>query len=172
MVSIILRLVQSVLRFFGYARESTNKVETMSKLSKYFTLKEATYLPKWNTCHIPSTEELENIKKLALVMDKVREFLGTPCNVHVWIRPTALNNPESEHNGKNYNELVKGAKKSAHIEGIAVDCDFEGMTCDEARAKLEPKLEEFGLRMEKNSGSSWIHLDLREVNGGRRYFIP
>jgi hypothetical protein len=122
--------------------------------------------------HIPSEEEKKNILLHAKNMDTVREFLGAPLRVHCWIRPI-LNCPQSEHNGQDYNALVGGGKISAHKIGLAVDYDAIGLNCDDVRAKLESKLEEFGLRMEINPGSGWVHNDSQQpLPGHKRYFNP
>lgn len=143
------------------------------KISKYFTLNEATYLPKWKTNHILSNEELSDIKHLAAIMDKVRELIGKPCSVHVWMRPESLNNPQSEHHGESYNKLVGGAPKSMHRFGRAVDCHFEGISCADAKKIILPKLAELGLRMEDNGeNAQWIHLDTRNPGPGGRFFKP
>lgn len=143
-----------------------------SKISKYFTVKEALWLPSWQVMHIPSDEEKANILAHAEKMDLVREFLGAPMHVHCWIRPV-LNNPQSSYHGQDYNQLVHGAKGSVHISGSAVDYDAAGLVCDDVRAKLEPKLEEFGLRMERMPGSNWVHNDSKEVLPGHdRFFNP
>lgn len=140
-------------------------------ISKHFTVKEALWLPQWGVLHIPSDQEKENILAHAKNMDHVRDFLGCALTVHCWIRPV-LNNPSSPHHGEDYNALVGGAPKSGHKIGSATDYDPAGMTCDEARAKLEPKLEEFNLRMERRPGSLWVHNDSGVVPpGGHRFFL-
>lgn len=130
-----------------------------AKISKYFTVGEALYIPQWKCYHIPSEAEKATITNHAANMDKVREILGVSCIVHCWIRPSALNCPTSPHHGEDYNALCKGAKASRHIFGDATDYHPVGMTCDEARAKLEPKLEELKMRMEKAPGTNWVHND-------------
>jgi len=143
-----------------------------SMISKHFSVKEALWLPSWQVLHIPSEDEKANILKQAAKMDLIREFLGVPINIHCWIRPV-LNNPASEHNGQDYNALVKGAKNSAHKIGLATDYDAKGLNCDDVRAKLEPKLDEWELRMEKMPGGNWVHNDCAPLApGGHRYFIP
>lgn len=139
------------------------------KISKYFTVGEALYLPQWKCYHIPSEAEKEAILRHAKNMDRAREELGVPCVVHCWIRPKALNCPSSPHHGEDYNALCKGAKASRHIFGDATDYHPVGMSCDDARAKLEPKLEEFDMRMEKLPGSNWVHNDSGPVISNR-YF--
>ena len=47
-----------------------------TKISKYFTVHEATYLPSWKIYHTPSEAEKTEIVKLAQVMDIIRERIG------------------------------------------------------------------------------------------------
>jgi hypothetical protein len=141
------------------------------KIGKFFTVKDALWLPSWKVLHSPSESEKAEILKMAAAMDAVREFLQLPISVHVWIRPSSVNAPGTPHHGKDYNAFVKGAKSSAHKFGRAVDWSCKGLTCDEVRAKLEPKLEEFGLRMEDLPGSTWVHLDNMPVKA-KRFFKP
>lgn len=148
---------------------SINWSNPKDKISKYFTVGEALYLPQWKCYHLPSEEEKDTILRHAQNMDKVRQELGVPCVVHCWIRPSSLNCPDSPHHGEDYNALVKGAKESRHIKGDATDYHPVGLSCDEARAKLESKLEEFGMRMEKAPGTNWVHNDSGPVVSNR-YF--
>jgi hypothetical protein len=144
-----------------------------SKISKYFTVGEATYLPSRKIYHIPSLSEIDNITKIAIIMDKIRELLGKPIKVHVWIRPSKVNCPSSPFNGEDYNAKVKGAPKSTHITGEAVDWSCPGMSCDDVRTKLISCLDELGVRMEDLPGSSWVHIDIRKPGpSGHRFFIP
>jgi hypothetical protein len=139
-------------------------------VSKHFTVKETCWLPSWKVMHIPSEIEKQNILKQAAKMDLIRDFLNVPINIHCWIRPI-LNNPESEHNGEDYNALVKGAKNSAHKIGLATDYDASGLNCDDVRSRLEGKLEEWQIRMEKMPGGNWVHNDCAPVIA-YRYFNP
>lgn len=140
-----------------------------SKISKYFTVGEALYIPQWKCYHIPSEEEKANILRHAQNMDKAHDALGAACVVHCWIRPKVLNCPTSPNHGGDYNALCGGAKASRHIFGDATDYHSVGMSCDDARARLEPRLEEFGMRMEKAPGTNWVHNDSGPVIS-TRYF--
>lgn len=148
-----------------------NWLDPKAKISKYFTVKEALWLPSWQVMHTPSDTEKDNIVKMAQAMDLVRDFIDSPISIHVWIRPSTVNAPGSAHDQQDYNAFIKGAKSSSHRLGRAVDWSCKGQDCDDVRAKLEPKLEEFGLRMEKLLGSSWVHLDNMPVISNR-YFKP
>jgi hypothetical protein len=162
-----------------------------AKISKYFTVKEALYLPSWNIYHTPTEAEKNNILKTAKAMDRAREFLGMGITVTVWIRPSKVNCPEFDPktvvvsdkdprraaklkalNNLDYNAFVGGAKSSAHITGDAVDWVTK-ITADKARELLKPKLEEFELCMENLPGSNWVHTDTRPPRTSTgRFFKP
>lgn len=135
-------------------------------ISKYFTWKEAIFLPRWN--RMASDEELtpevrNNLTVLFTKLDKVREHFGKPIKIHVAFRPKA------------YNALIGGARNSAHLYGLAVDFSIQGVDCDAARQSIlgAGLLESLNMRMECLPGSNWVHLDIREVpHGGNRYFKP
>ncbi len=101
----------------------------------------------------------------------VRKYFNKPVIIHCWIRPKVVNCVTSPHNGQDYNKLVGGATHSWHCVGKAVDFHVDGFGCDEVRAALVSKLEQWGLRMEKNVGSNWVHLDIGIVTT-TRYFKP
>lgn len=148
------------------------------KVSRYFTVNEAIYLPRWGRLATADDGLNDDVKQalfkfLNEVMDPVRELLGKPIKVHVCYRP------------KKYNEEVKGATESAHmarndakfglIAAIDFSCDLSpgpiGQDCDAAKKILKPKLEELGARMEDNGqGASWVHLDNRAPGPSGRYF--
>ena len=146
-----------------------------SKISKHFTVHEATYLPSWRIYHTPSEEEKKEIVKLAKIMDVLRERIGKACNVHVWIRPKKVNAKDSDRDGQDYNVFIGStSKKSAHIFGKGIDFHFSGFAgpegCAEIREKIMPWLEELDIRMEDIQGG-WIHIDTHPV-GYKRFFKP
>ena len=160
-----------------------NWTNLLDKISQYFQVREAIYLPKWGRLANP-TDGFTEDSQIALIalfqtMDKVYELLGVPIIVHC-----AFRSPK-------YNVLVNGADGSAHIARLSlVDgkkyyiaaCDWhpvypdmnESQCCDHARPILEPHLESLGLRLENNpKGSPWIHTDSRPIpKGGSRIFKP
>lgn len=143
-----------------------------AQVTAHFTVRECCYLPSWSVLHQPSNAEQANLTQVCELMEKVREFLGTPINVHCMIRPQAVNAPGDPHDGQDYNAAVGGASHSAHAIGLACDFDAEGLDCDDVRARLLPELEGWGCRMEQRSGSgNWVHVDLAPVTG-HRYFKP
>lgn len=133
--------------------------------SKYFTWKEALWLPRWNraaTTEDGLTDEIvASLIHTFQWMDKVRIFLGKPINVHVAFRPVK------------YNAEVGGAPNGMHPKGKAVDFSVAGYSCDEVKDKLKAKLVEWNLRMEDNGqGAGWVHLDDREPGPAGRFFKP
>lgn len=146
-----------------------------AKISKHFTVHEATFLPSWRIYHTPSEEEKKEIIKLAKIMDGIRDDLGKAIIVHVWIRPKKVNCPGHARDGQDYNVFIGStSKKSAHIFGKGIDFHVSGHSgpagCKEIRDKLEPKLESLGVRMEDINGG-WVHLDTNPV-GYKRFFKP
>ena len=145
------------------------------KVSKYFTVHECTFLPSWRIYHIPSEEEKKEIIKLAKIMDTIRERIGSPIIVHVWIRPKSVNCPSSDRHGQDYNVFI-GSKstKSGHIFGQALDFHVKGYVgpsgCNEIRQKIMPWLEELDIRMEDIDGG-WVHIDTKPVKYNR-FFKP
>lgn len=146
-----------------------------AKISKYFTVHEATYLPSWRIYHTPSEEEKAEIIKLAKIMDILREKIGKPFIVHVWIRPKSVNCPTSEYHGKDYNLFI-GSKstKSGHIFGQAIDFHVSGFAgpkgCNQIRSRILPYLNELEIRMEDIDGG-WVHIDTKP-KGFARFFKP
>ena len=152
-----------------------NWLDPKAKVSKYFTVHECTFLPSWRIYHQPSEEEKKTIIEFAKTMDIVRERIGKPITVHVWIRPKSVNAPGSDRHGQDYNLFI-GSKstKSGHIFGNACDFHVSGYIgpekCAEIRAKIMPWLEELDIRMEDINGG-WVHLDSKPV-GSKRFFKP
>lgn len=148
-----------------------------SKISKYFTVKDAIYLRNWNRLGNESDGLNDTVKKNLIEifkkMDVIREFLNIPVYIKSAWRPSA------------YNVSIGGATFSAHmanVEYAAVDfwCDINGdgakngKDCDDIKAKIRPKLVEWGIRMEINGdGATWVHIDNKPVpSNGNREFKP
>ncbi|MGL5351025.1 MAG: D-Ala-D-Ala carboxypeptidase family metallohydrolase [Cetobacterium sp.] len=92
-----------------------------SKISKYFTLKEATnssVARKYGIKNIPTNSEYKNIVYTAQRMDEVREALKTRVYVTSWYR------------SKKLNKRVKGSSNSYHQNGLAVDFRIKGKAKD------------------------------------------
>ena len=133
-------------------------------VSAHFSVEECLLLHTWRRL-ADETDVLDDTVKANLVQacgvfDKVRDFLGLPMLVHSIYRPAA------------YSTLVGGSGHDVHTLGLAIDFDLgPAMSIEDAKAKLEPKLEEFNIRMEKGT-TTWIHLDIRAPGPSGRYFTP
>lgn len=133
-----------------------------TRLTKNFTVEEALYLAAWRKLHTPTDHEKQNILKTLDVMEKIRAVCQHRIiTVHCLIRPLE------------YNRLIGGAKKSAHIEGLACDFSIETMNCDDIRRLILPHLESLKIRMEDAKGSDWVHIDLNPPAPNKsRFFKP
>jgi zinc D-Ala-D-Ala carboxypeptidase len=81
-------------------------------LSEHFTLEEATASETATRLGInnqPNEQQLENMKKAAEGMEKVRALLGKSIHVNSWLRLPEVN------------VAVGGSKVSSHMDGWAVD---------------------------------------------------
>ena len=176
----IIDMIIGLFKFFTPKKQyeavfMINWKDPKCKISKHFTVHEATFLPSWRIYHLPSDEEKEEILKLAKKMDIIRDMFGKAISVHVWMRPKSVNCESSSKHGKDYNVFIGSrSTKSGHIFGQAVDFHVDGFIgvdgCNLARVEIEPKLEELDLRMEDIQGG-WIHLDTKPV-GHKRFFKP
>lgn len=143
------------------------------KISKYFSVKDSCYLNSWGVLHKPSDQEKENILKMAIIMDKVRDSFNSPIVVSCWIRPI-LNNRKSKHHGQDYNLAIHGALHSAHKDGRAVDFVIYGENSDKIRQMILDRglLEDLSIRLEDLPKANWIHLDCAWVEGKDHFFKP
>jgi hypothetical protein len=131
------------------------------KIAKNFTLAEALYLPTWQLHAFPANESIyRNILLTAEKMQLIRDYFNKPISIHCWYRPHS------------YNQLIKGAKNSAHTTGEACDFHIDGISVDEVMKELTQKLDEWNIRMEANWGKSWCHVDLRPPGSQGRLFSP
>ena len=149
-------------------------------ISKYFTVKNAIYFPRWKRLAGQSDDLTQDAKDALLklfveVMDPIRELIGKPIKVHVAFR------------SQEYNVLIGGAKLSIHMArkyadgSLVAACDFSadmgkgsaGLNCDEIKKIILPHLEKLNIRLEDNGlGATWIHVDNRKPGPGGRFFKP
>lgn len=176
----IIEMIVNFLSMFAITNKKEeifmiNWSDPKCKISKHFTVHEATFLPSWRIYHLPSEEEKVEIVKLATIMDNLRDKLNKPFIVHVWIRPKKVNCPSSTRHGQDYNLFIGStSKKSGHIFGQAIDFHVSGMagpnSCNLVREDIKPELERLNIRMEDIQGG-WIHIDTKSV-GRKRFFKP
>ena len=140
------------------------------KLTEHFTLAEATATSQ-KADNTPTPAHLENIKKTAAQLEKVREACGNvPLKINSFYRSAAVN------------KAVGGSSTSAHSIGYAVDFNAAGLTV----AEVCERINKAGIKYdqlidEKNAiGGTWVHisfdpryrqqhLKMRVVNGKSTY---
>lgn len=108
---------------------------------------------KWNEVFVnetandglPMYEVYENALKIAVYLQQIRTNINAPINVHCWVR-------QIRHNKR----VGSTAKYSAHINGLAVDFDIQGISSSQSRSLiLAMKLP---IRIEANT-NGWVHID-------------
>ena len=129
------------------------------RISEHFKLGELVWLPQWRIHCFPTKLQYENLVTFIHQIERVRRFLNRSMIVTSCLRPDI------------YNSKIGGSTGSKHIQGRAIDFVVKGMSCDDVRAILEPKLKEFDLRMENIAGN-WIHLDNAKPGISGRFFKP
>jgi hypothetical protein len=118
----------------------------MMYLSEHFTLEEATYSEtaiRLGLSNTPSPGQLENMKKAAAQLERIRDFIG-PLRINSWLRLPDVN------------VAVGGSKISAHMDGWAIDCSSSTLTPYE----MCQKVLEIGIRFDQliHEYGRWMHI--------------
>lgn len=124
--------------------------------SQNFTWYEALYLGRVNSVAIPTVEQMNNIIKGALVLERIRAHFGKAIKVTSWLRPDQ------------YNKWIGGANFSFHRNGLAIDFMIVGLDSEYVRQqlKLHPEILQ-GASVE--NGTVHVHIQL---DGKARFFDP
>lgn len=122
-------------------------------MSEHFSLPELLHSDtarQYNIDNYPSWEEVDNLRRLADTMERVRRQLGDkPVTISSAFRCAAVN------------AKVGGAANSAHLYGLACDFTVPAFGTPEAICKaLEPHLVEFDIDQLIWEFGSWVHLGL------------
>ena len=140
------------------------------QLTEHFSLAEAT-VTSVKADNTPTPAHLENVKKTAAQLEKVREACGNvPLKINSFYRSASVN------------KAVGGSSTSAHSIGYAVDFNAQGLTVADVCALINKAGIKYDqLIDEKNaSGGTWVHisfdprnrqqhLKMRVVNGKSTY---
>lgn len=118
-------------------------------LSEHFSLAEFTISQtavRKGLNNTPNAATLENLKKAAAFMEKVRDLLGKPIVVNSAYRSVAVN------------KAIGGVATSAHCAGLAVDfiCPAFGTPLEVARVIARSKLN-FDQTIDEGS---WCHVSI------------
>lgn len=133
----------------------------MTFSSKFFTLAEFTASDRAKQLKIdntPAADVLENLQRLAAVMDICRAHLGSPIVISSGYRCKALNT------------AIGGAATSAHVFGLAADftCPGYGSPYDVVKKLMTIGITFDQLIHEKKGGRNWVHLGLRSKDSAAR----
>lgn len=133
-------------------------------MAKYFTVAEmlkSETADKNKIQNTPSAEIEQNIEKLLVVLDDLREFYGKPIKITSGFRCTELN------------RLVGGSPTSAHVIGYAADLQPIGDTFENFKAEVLRWLDKSGVKfdqciLERNKSTQWVHFGLYNRKGQQR----
>ena len=116
-------------------------------LSPHFTLEELTVTDHRSLDNTPNAGEIENLRRLALFLEKVKEVLGG--------KPVMVN---SAFRSKAVNDAVGSSDKSQHRLGCAADIRVPGMTPDAVVRAVRAS----GLAYDQliREMDSWTHLSI------------
>jgi zinc D-Ala-D-Ala carboxypeptidase len=104
--------------------------------------------------NVPADSQLKNLQRMAETLEKVRELLDN--------HPILIS---SGYRSLKLNDVVGGAKGSAHTHGLAADFIVPGFGAPlEICQALEPHMKELEIDQLINEfpPSGWVHLGLKE----------
>lgn len=127
------------------------------KLSEHFTLEELTVsdsADRLGLDNTPTNEALLNLRRLAALLEQVRNTLGKPIKINSAYRSPAVN------------KSVGGKETSQHCFGCAADIRVNGMTPDQVvRAIIAAKLPYDQVIREFDR---WTHISIPNTPDGKR----
>lgn len=149
-------MIKDVLDVYYFVYDNgIEKIPADWQVTKNFTWQEV-FTNEVNRDGYPLLEVFRNAAKTARVLQKVRDALKRPIVVHCWVR-------QIPHNKR----VGSTAKRSAHLNGCAVDFHVQGMGMEAAR-KAILKLD-LPLRVEAGT-PTWVHVDTgNEYIGAFKY---
>ena len=144
--------------------EQIIQLNSNAKLSEHFTLGEFTRSGSHpEVYNIPSHEAIENMKRLCIWLEELRQRYNAPIRINSGYRSPQLN------------RAIGGVANSNHLTGCAVDIRVSGMEqliryaailldyADETHQEFDELL------IEKNRyGAIWLHFAVRPSNNRRK----
>lgn len=121
------------------------------RLTEHFTLQEFTdsqIATRRRLDNTPAPRVIDNLKRVAEVLEQVRELIKRPIVVSSGYRSPALN------------VAVGGASKSAHVQGLAADINAVGMSARDLAQTIAASPILFDQLILE--GGSWVHIGLCE----------
>jgi len=125
----------------------------MTQLTEHFTLEELTVTSHREFDNTPNEAEIENLKRLAAFLEKVKEILGG--------KPIMVN---SAYRSKLVNDSVGSKDTSQHRLGCAADIRVPGMTPNEVIQTIMASNIDYDQIIREFD--SWTHISIpNEPNG-------
>jgi len=125
----------------------------MTQLTEHFTLEELTVTSHREFDNTPNEAEIENLKRLAAFLEKVKEILGN--------KPIMVN---SAYRSKLVNDSVGSKDTSQHRLGCAADIRVPGMTPNEVIQTIMASNIDYDQIIREFD--SWTHISIpNEPNG-------
>lgn len=121
------------------------------KLSEHFSLDEMTLsetAARKGLDNTPDKETIENLRKLAALLEQVRALVGKPIMV------------SSGYRSPEVNKAVGGSKTSAHVKGLAADINVPSVKPAALAAIIKTsdiKFDQLILEFDR-----WVHIGLRD----------
>ena len=114
-------------------------------------------------------------EKVVITLDTIRRLIGKPITVNTW-----ADGSEFSQRGLRCNicSLVKEKTlanqlyMSAHILGMAMDFDVEGMSADEVRVWIAVNKDKLPYNIRLERGTAWVHLDVYDNGTKLTFFNP
>lgn len=122
------------------------------QLSRNFTLEELTVsqeAARRGLDNTPGPDEIENLKRLAVLLEEVRLLLGHPILV------------SSAYRSPKVNSAVGGSKNSAHMAGLAADFTCPGYG---SVYEVAARIRDSGIAYDQliHEYGAWVHIGLSE----------
>lgn len=125
-------------------------------LTAHFTLEEFTesqVATRRRIDNTPAPRIIDNLRRVAEILEQVRAVVGRPIVVSSGYRSPALN------------VAVGGARKSAHVNGLAADINAVGMSARELAQKIRDSNIQFDQLIHEGT---WVHIGLSEKDPRRQ----
>jgi zinc D-Ala-D-Ala carboxypeptidase len=129
------------------------------KLTSNFTLEEmcASQVATRNRIdNRPNAAQVENLRRLATMLETIRLMVGKPVRVSSGYRSPALN------------RAIGGSARSAHMDGLAADITVPGMTARELALRIRDAHIDFDQLIHEGT---WVHVGLRSGKQQRRQVL-
>lgn len=122
----------------------------MTNLTEHFTLDEFTEsqtATRKGIANKPSAAEINNLRRVAEVLEQVRALYGRPLTISSGYRSAALN------------AAVGGSKTSAHLRGLAADINVPGVSPRDLALKIRDSGIPFDQLIHEGT---WVHIGLAD----------